>query len=62
MYINREPEKNNAVSHKVWAIFRAGFFASKTTGVSPGGGGGHFHIEGVGDVPLARVWFCDHRD
>ena len=27
-----------------------------------GGGGGHFHIEGVGDVPLARVWFCDHRD
>ena len=34
MYINREPEKTNAVSHKVWAIFRAGFFASKTTGVS----------------------------
>ena len=26
------------------------------------GGGGHFHIEGVGDVPLARVRFCDHRD
>ena len=34
MYTNREPEKNNAVSHKVWASFRAGFFASKTTGVS----------------------------
>ena len=22
---------------------------------SPGGGGGHFHIEGDGDVPLDRV-------
>ena len=31
-------------------------------GPGGGGGGGHFHIEGVGDVPLARVWFCDHRD
>ena len=30
-------------------------------GINPGGGG-HFHIEGVGDVPLDRVWFCDHRD
>ena len=37
MYTNREPEKPNAVSHKVRAIFRAGFFASETTG---GGGGG----------------------
>ena len=34
MYTNREPEKTNAVSHKVRAIFRAGFFASETTGVS----------------------------
>ena len=32
MYTNREPEKTNAVSHKVQAIFRAGFFASETTG------------------------------
>ena len=34
MYTNREPEKKNAVSHKVRAIFRAGFFASETMGVS----------------------------
>ena len=35
MYTNREPEKKtNAVSHKVRAIFRAGFFASETTGVN----------------------------
>ena len=26
-----------------------------------GGGGGHFHIEGDGDVPLDRVWFCGHQ-
>ena len=24
-------------------------------------GGGHFHIEGDGDVPLDRVWFCGHQ-
>ena len=32
LYTNKEPEKN-AVSHKVWAIFRPGFFASETTGL-----------------------------
>ena len=30
--------------------------------LSPGGGGGgHFHIEGDGEVPLDRVWFCGHQ-
>ena len=24
-------------------------------------GGGHFHIDGVGDVPLDRVWFSSHH-
>ena len=27
----------------------------------PWGGGGHFHIEGDGDVPLDREWFCGHQ-
>ena len=29
----------------------------------PGGGGGgvRFHVDGDGDVPLDRVWFCGHQ-
>ena len=36
MYTNKETDKTktNAVSHKVRAIFRAGFFASEANGVS----------------------------
>ena len=29
----------------------------KWMALTPGGGGGQFHIEGDGDVPLDKVWF-----
>ena len=36
---------------------------SKLASPPRGGGGGecHFHIDGVGDVPLDRVWFSSHH-
>ena len=45
-----QKKKPNAVSHKVRAIYRAGFFASETTGVSTQTTGMH----GLTDVTASR--------